>query len=70
MAPGKHADQHVVDDFPVPDDDLLDLGPQCLEGGDELLNPSFLGHQRLLSASDASCTCDDSMAEARGLPDF
>ena len=44
VAAREHADQDVIDDVPVPDDDLLDLGAQLLEGRHELLDPGLLSH--------------------------
>ena len=44
-----------VDDLAVADDDLLDLGAQTLEGGDELLNPGVLRHRAPLSRSACCC---------------
>ena len=45
VAPGEHADQHVVDDLPVPDDDFLDLGTQRLERGNKVPYAGVLGHR-------------------------
>jgi len=41
---GEHSDEYVIDDLSMPDDDLLDFGPEALEGRDELLDPSVLSH--------------------------
>src|SRR5947207_3440082 len=49
VAAGEHSGEHVRDDRAVTDDDLLDLGAQRLERGDELADPGLLIHRGLLS---------------------
>src|SRR5207249_5383174 len=45
VAAREHADEDVVDDLAVTDDDLLDLRAQRLERGDEFPNPAVVGHR-------------------------
>src|SRR5215468_9732961 len=46
------------------DDDLLDLGAQPLEGGDERLNPGLLTHRALLSRNPTCHSIESRQAMA------
>jgi hypothetical protein len=45
VAAGEHADEDVIDDLAVADDDLLDLRAQFLKRGHEFPHPAVVGHR-------------------------
>jgi hypothetical protein len=44
MPARKHTHEDTVDDLAMANDDLLDLGAQCLEGSDEFSDADILAY--------------------------